>query len=62
MTSVGLLDWDNFDTLVEIGYETTREKLRYSMDATTLRTVESEAAANVSGEKRALSVEASGLD
>ena len=29
MSGFGLLDWDNLDTLVEIGYETTREKLKH---------------------------------
>jgi predicted acylesterase/phospholipase RssA len=43
MSEYGLLAWDNLEKLVEIGYQTTREKLKHWTDSTTLRIVEAEA-------------------
>ncbi|MEO8027586.1 MAG: cyclic nucleotide-binding and patatin-like phospholipase domain-containing protein [Bryobacteraceae bacterium] len=37
MNSFGLLEWDKLDTLVEIGYRVTREKLRSWTGSTTIR-------------------------
>jgi predicted acylesterase/phospholipase RssA len=38
MSGYGLLDWGNLETLVEIGYQTTRERLKHWTDPATLRT------------------------
>jgi predicted acylesterase/phospholipase RssA/CRP-like cAMP-binding protein len=37
MAGFGLLDWDKLETLVEVGYEETREKLRDWNSTTTIR-------------------------
>ena len=39
MSEYGLLAWDDLEKLVEIGYQTTREKLKEWPDTTTLRDV-----------------------
>ena len=44
MAGYGLLDWDKMETLVEIGYRTTRERLQQWSNSTTLRNVAAPAA------------------
>jgi predicted acylesterase/phospholipase RssA/CRP-like cAMP-binding protein len=39
MGGFGLLEWDKLETLVEIGYQATREKLQTWTDTTTLRDI-----------------------
>ena len=48
MAGFGLLGWENLETLVEIGYNTTREKLKLWKDSTTLRSMGPDAGASTS--------------